>query len=89
MLTYSTLDFGNPKDALSWEAGCNKLGFNAITSIMEKSPSLERLKEFFKGQPDWVYFSGHFAGMMLWGNGASVEFKKESVALTGETPTRN
>ena len=82
MRTYSTLELGNPTDANTWEVGCNRKGLKAISSIKANSPSMEKLIDFFNGQPDWVYLSGHFANLTLWGEGdTEIEFKKDRVII--------
>lgn len=90
MLKFSTLDLGNPTDAKSWEAGCRSLGMQAEDSVMTSSPGTARLKDFFFGQPDWVYFSGHFAGGDLWGDGGdTVSFASGHVVISsGGTETK-
>ena len=83
MLKFSTLELGNPTDAKTWEAGCRSLGMEVQDSVMTSSPGIARLKDFFFGQPDWVYFSGHFAGGELWGEGGdSVTFASDHVGLS-------
>jgi hypothetical protein len=80
---FSTLELGNPTDAKTWEQGCRSLGLKGGSSIMTSKPGLDRLRSFFAAEPDWVYFSGHFAGGELWGdNGDAVEFKHNRVVLS-------
>ena len=90
MLKFSTLDLGNPTDAKTWEAGCRSLGMEVEDSVMSSSPGTERLKDFFFGQPDWVYLSGHFAGGDLWGeDGDTITFAADHVVIdSGGVQTR-
>lgn len=81
-LKFSTLELGNPTDGKTYEAGCRSLGMEAEDSLMTSKPGTAKLTELFAGRPDWVYFSGHFAGGDLWGeDGDSVTFKSDRVVI--------
>ena len=84
MTTSSILDLGNPEDSRSWTKGCEKLGINIVASLFGTTPTLPQLTEFFRGSPEWVYFSGHFAGLALYNEGrvlVNIDFASDKIIL--------
>lgn len=82
MQAYSTLDFGDPMDARTFEKGCDGRSLRKEHSILSPAPTTEQLTAFFQGSPQLVYFSGHFQDRELWGdNRAEVYFGKTGVRL--------
>jgi hypothetical protein len=84
MPTYATLELGEPIDALAWQKGCESLGFTSAASIMNQFPALTELEAFFRTQPEWVYFSGHISGTLLYAHQpgtTELQFKKDRVAI--------
>ena len=80
-MKYSTLDLGDGSDARLWEAGCQKIGMSPENSIIGSSATGEQLAGLFGGLPDWVYFSGHFAPVTLYGDFAAIDFKPDRIAV--------
>lgn len=88
-MKYSTLDLGDGADARLWEAGCQRIGMSGEHSLIGARPTAEQLAAFFGGWPDWIYFSGHFAPMSLYGDFAAVDFKSDgATVLAGSEPSR-
>ncbi|HAO32383.1 MAG TPA: hypothetical protein PLP22_11800 [Candidatus Competibacter sp.] len=88
-MKYSTLDLGDGSDARIWEAGCQKLGMSVEHSMIGDSTTGEQLTGFFSGWPDWIYFSGHFAPMTLYGDSTAIDFKADGIVLLkGNEPSR-
>lgn len=82
-LSTGILSLGTRADATTWEHGCQGLGFTIVAPIKKGSPSLKDLKAFFAGSPDWLFFGGHFGGLTLFNESASVsiEFAAKQVIL--------
>ncbi|MBK7543449.1 MAG: hypothetical protein IPP10_17095 [Candidatus Competibacteraceae bacterium] len=88
-MKYSTLDLGDGSDARLWEAGCQKIGMSPENSLIGSSVTAEQLATFFGGLPDWVYFSGHFAPVTLYGDFAAIDFKPDRITVvTEQEPSR-
>ncbi|MGH6928681.1 MAG: hypothetical protein ACREEV_10225, partial [Dongiaceae bacterium] len=85
MTTYSTLDIGIPNDGRSWNKGCkDRLGMQQKTSIINKTPTMNELVEFFRRTPDWLFLSGHLSLQKLYNEGETVEmqFSDDGVTVT-------
>ena len=83
MHAFSTLDLGDPKDARTWVKGCTAKSLREEHCILSMSPTTEQLTAFFRGEPDWVYFSGHYNRRELWGDKtlAQIDFDRDNVTL--------
>ncbi|MCM5681756.1 hypothetical protein M8A51_19690 [Schlegelella sp. S2-27] len=89
MQAYSTLDFGNPKDARTFEKGCEARGLRKEHALLTPAPAMDDLAAFFEASPQLVYFSGHFQDRQLWGDDrAGVVFEKDRVLLQVGDETR-
>lgn len=83
------LSLGTRGDASTWEKGCKALGFSVPTPIKKPSPTMKELKSFFKSQPHWIFFGGHFSGMELYNekDSVSIAFREKSVKLRVDKTT--
>lgn len=83
------LSLGTRADASTWEKGCKALGFSVPSPIKKPSPTMKELRGFFKSQPHWIFFGGHFSGMELYNedDSVSVTFKEKSVKLRVDKTT--
>jgi hypothetical protein len=83
MSSTSILDLGDPRDARAWEAGCRRLGFsNAIEPIRSSKPPLQSLLGLMKSQPEWLFMSGHYAGLELYNGGVtSLSFSRDAISI--------
>ncbi|MGH8223582.1 MAG: hypothetical protein ACREQZ_11470 [Woeseiaceae bacterium] len=90
MTTYSTLDIGAPKDGVSWNKGCKELGMQLKTSIIDRTPTMGQLADFFQRMPDWLYFSGHLSLQELYNDAETVKigFSDDGVTVTAGGQSR-
>lgn len=90
MMSFSSLDIGNPIDGRSFEKGCReRMGMRAETSLLKTNPTLDELSQFFENYPSWLYLSGHHIPLTLYNDfGVSIDFKATGVELTVNDKTK-
>lgn len=87
-MKYSTLELGITADAREWETNCQSLGMSHEHSVIGDSATHAQLTAFFTGRPDWIYFSGHYSTLSLYGDSSAINFKSDRVTvIKGNNPS--
>jgi hypothetical protein len=85
LLTRSSgvLALGERKDAVSFEAGCERLDIEVASSIRSGQPTRAQLEGFLAASPHWLFLAGHFADRTLFNDAKNVRlgFHADHVAL--------